>query len=83
MANELKPITNNSYHKAQFIQENNKNMFKKCSTKHLKFKFYKQEKLYIPPKMFEIGEEDVFVIRDSEIILGDKKKSLESSHSLK
>ena len=71
---KLKPITDEkSYCKAQFILEKNKNIFQKFSTKHLRFKIYEQESLYVPPQIIEIGEESVFVITNYETITVEMK----------
>ena len=69
METELKPLGHEpSYFKAKFIMEKNKNLFQKFSTEHSRLKIYEQESLYIPPQLFEIGEEPIFVIVDCESI---------------
>lgn len=61
----LKSMTNEmSYMKAQFILENNKNIFSKYKTEHSRFKIYEEESGYIPPQLFEIGKEPTYVNKD-------------------
>lgn len=49
-----------SYLKRQFTLENVKDIFKPFSTEHLRFKMYEEKSLYIPPQLFEIGQEAVY-----------------------
>lgn len=62
MESQVKPVANiASYSKVLYILENNKQLFGKFSTEHLRFKLYEQESYYIPPQLFEIGEDSVFL----------------------
>ena len=71
---QLKPVAHDAlYYKVQFILENSKQIFRKFSTEHLRFKVYEQESFYIPPELFGIGEEAVFVDTDKESISVGKK----------
>ena len=68
LKNELKPLTNdNTYYTTQFILEKNKNVFNKFSTEHLRFKIYEQESFYVPPQIFPIGEDAVFVVNEDGV----------------
>ena len=62
MEHELKPFsTLKILNKAQFILKRNKNLFHRFSTEQLRFKFYKQERFFVPPQNSEIGNETIFV----------------------
>ena len=75
MENELKPRTDKtSYYKARFILENNKHIFKKFSTEHLRLKMYKEESVYVPPEIFDVGLEPVYTIKDKENVVVQEKK---------
>lgn len=62
METHVKPIsTEISYTKSQFILENVLDVFNKFSTEHLRFKVYEEECSYIPPQLYEIGQEPTYV----------------------
>ena len=65
METQIKPMANDAlYCKVQFILETNKQLFRKFSTEHLRLKLYEHESFYIPPQLFKIGEDTVFLNSD-------------------
>ena len=66
------------YNTAQFILEEQKKMFRNFSSEYLRFKTYENNSYYIPPELYEIGSDNVFVrIRDETEV---KEKSLYACH---
>ena len=80
METQIKPIANDVlYCKVQFILETNKQLFRKFSTEHLRLKLYEHESFYIPPQLFKIGEDTVFLNSD-EGNMKIEKKTIYAAH---
>lgn len=70
----VKPLSNEaSFSKTQFILENVKDLFRKISTEHLRFKLYEEKSTFIPPQLFEVGQECTYVIDDDKKVTTQMK----------
>lgn len=70
----VKPISSEiAYSKSKFVLENVKDVFNNFSTEHLRFKQYEEKSLYIPPQLFEIGQEPTYITKEDKSIHVDMK----------